>query len=65
MKLEYSSDSNPLIKQMSESMELWREYCDKYWGKPDKFIEDNQKQMESYINASKLMLAYLGVKVDK
>ena len=65
MKLEYSSDSNPFVKQLESSMEMWREYCDKYLGKPDKFIEDNQKQVESYINASKIMLTYLGVKVDK
>ena len=65
MKLEYSSDSNPFVKQLESSMEMWREYCDKYWGKPYKFIEDNQKQVESYINASKIMLAYLGVKADK
>lgn len=65
MKLEYSSESNPFVKQLESSMEIWRGYCDKYWGKPDKFIEDNQKQVESYINASKIMLAYLGVKADK
>ena len=65
MKVEYSSDSNPLLKHMESSIEMWREYCDKYWGKPDKFIEDNQKQVDSYINASKLMLAYFGVKTDK
>jgi len=65
VKVEYSSDSNPFVKQLESSMEMWREYCDKYWGKPDKFIEDNQKQVESYINASKIMLNYLGVKVDK
>lgn len=65
MKVEYSSESNPFVKQMESSMEMWKEYVDKYWGKPDKFIEDNQKQVDSYINASKLMLAYLGVKTDK
>lgn len=65
MKLEYSSESNPLVKQMEDSMLMWQQYVDKYWGKPDKFIEDNQKQVDSYINATKLMLKYLGVSVDK
>ena len=62
MKIDmtYDTENNPLIKQMKDSMVMWQNYHDKYFGEPEKFIKENQRLVDQYLSATKTMLAYMG-----